>query len=176
MHALRVVLLSLALTAGAVAQPTGANTPFEFNGLVQAGERTLVCVTSLPERHSRWIAVGAQQDGIKVSSYDASNQQVVIESAGRTHTVTLKLPAANASSGTVTANIPSGPLPMATANARVAVTNEEKEREARFLVSDLLEIGMIQRKAYEEAQKKKAAAQAEQGKAEQQKKEPAEKR
>ena len=36
---------------------------------------------------------------------------------------------------------------------------EKQEEEARMLVSDLLEIGMAQRKAYEEAQKKAAAEQ-----------------
>jgi hypothetical protein len=35
----------------------------------------------------------------------------------------------------------------------------KQEREARMLVSDLLEIGMQQRKAYEEAQKKAQQAQ-----------------
>jgi hypothetical protein len=35
-----------------------------------------------------------------------------------------------------------------------------QEQEARMLVSDLLEIGMAQRKAYEEAQKKAAAEKA----------------
>ena len=49
------------------------------------------------------------------------------------------------------------PLPMATVAPRVAVTNEEKATEARMLVSDLLEIGMVQRKAYEEAQRRAAA-------------------
>jgi len=36
-------------------------------------------------------------------------------------------------------------------------TKEEQEREARMLVSDLMEIGMRQRKAYEEARKKAEA-------------------
>lgn len=38
-------------------------------------------------------------------------------------------------------------------------TREDQEREARMLVSDLMEIGMRQRKAYEEAQKKAKADQ-----------------
>jgi hypothetical protein len=37
------------------------------------------------------------------------------------------------------------------------VSKEEQEREARMLVSDLMEIGMRQRKAYEEARKKAEA-------------------
>ena len=39
----------------------------------------------------------------------------------------------------------------------------KQERDARMLVSDLLEIGMAQRKAYEEAQKKAAATPAQPG-------------
>ena len=39
-----------------------------------------------------------------------------------------------------------------------AVEIVKQEREARMLVSDLLEIGMQQRKAYEEAARKAAAA------------------
>lgn len=42
------------------------------------------------------------------------------------------------------------------------LTVARQEEEARMLVSDLLEIGMAQRKAYEEAQKKAAAQPAEQ--------------
>jgi len=38
-----------------------------------------------------------------------------------------------------------------------AASKEEQEREARMLVSDLMEIGMRQRKAYEEARKKAEA-------------------
>ena len=48
------------------------------------------------------------------------------------------------------------PLPVAQVAQPVPTTTEEKEREARMLVSDLLEIGMIQRKAYEDAQRQAA--------------------
>lgn len=47
---------------------------------------------------------------------------------------------------------PAGPAAPATAEA----TRIKQETEARMLVSDLLEIGMAQRKAYEEAQRKAA--------------------
>lgn len=66
----------------------------------------------------------------------------------------------------------SGPAPAPAAAEPVAApkpdnsgksqTIARQEEEARMLVSDLLEIGMAQRKAYEEAQKKAAAQQAEQ--------------
>lgn len=66
---------------------------------------------------------------------------------------------------------PSADAPVAAAPAPVSARPEapakpttvaRQEEEARMLVSDLLEIGMAQRKAYEEAQKKAAAAQTEQ--------------
>jgi hypothetical protein len=50
-----------------------------------------------------------------------------------------------------------GPAGGALPQVAPLVTREEKEREARMLVSDLLEIGMRQRKAYEEAQRKATA-------------------
>lgn len=71
-------------------------------------------------------------------------------------------------------SLPAAPptdAPVAAAPAPVAAKPEapakpttvaRQEEEARMLVSDLLEIGMAQRKAYEEAQKKAAAAQTEQ--------------
>jgi hypothetical protein len=45
-----------------------------------------------------------------------------------------------------------GPPPAATA------TPEQEQREARMLVSDLLEIGVQQRKAYQDAKQKAAEA------------------
>lgn len=166
---MRALLLGLLVTlfstavgwsqSGARAADAGSAV-FEFNGLIRTGDQILVCVTSLPERHSRWIAVGSQSDGIKVARYDASSQQIVVEAAGRSHTVALRqsTPVIGNRAGGAVAASDMAPLPVAPTVARAPVTNEEKEREARFLVSDLLEIGMIQRKAYEEAQKKKAAA------------------
>ena len=58
---------------------------------------------------------------------------------------------ATAASGPTTLTDPAKP-----AAPVVAPTIARQEEEARMLVSDLLEIGMAQRKAYEEAQKKAA--------------------
>jgi hypothetical protein len=70
------------------------------------------------------------------------------------------LPASNASSSTaqtgaagVAAAQAAQPAPPATPEAQAQV---KAETEARMLVSDLLEIGMAQRKAYEEAQRRAA--------------------
>jgi hypothetical protein len=147
------------------AAPAATAAEFEFTGLVSTGARTMVCVTAVPEKRSRWIAVGAQADGIKVVSHDPKAQQIVIEQGGRSLTLALK---SSSPRPETPADEPAGPLPVAAAPLPVAgiaepvpITDQEKEREARMLVSDLLEIGMIQRKAYEEAQRKNAGSETE---------------
>ncbi|MBI5691627.1 MAG: hypothetical protein HZC55_16210 [Verrucomicrobia bacterium] len=63
-------------------------------------------------------------------------------------------PAAAPTAPTETA--PSTPAPVGAAPASPAEVQRRQETEARMLVSDLLEIGMAQRKAYEEAQRRAA--------------------
>jgi hypothetical protein len=154
-------------SSGSTQGAAEASQSFEFTGVVATAARTLICVTSTADRRSRWIPLEGRLEGIKVTSYDPVAQQIVIETGGRTHTLALKRPTARANIAPPAAPPPVAamPLPMpppANAGANIAqampTTNEEKEREARMLVSDLLEIGMIQRKAYEEAQRKEAEA------------------
>jgi hypothetical protein len=72
------------------------------------------------------------------------------------------LPAANpvnaAVSGASSTNPPPQPTAPAPAPGSPAEIQARQETEARMLVSDLLEIGMAQRRAYEEAQRKAAEA------------------
>lgn len=71
----------------------------------------------------------------------------------------MKQPTVIGTSGITVATVPVAPtvpLPPPSSPA-------EAEREARMLVSDLLEIGMQQRKAYEEAQRKASAESARRG-------------
>ncbi len=145
---------------------TGAPATFEFTGWVKAGAKTMVCVTHVPEQRSRWIAVGEQADGLKVISHDASAQRIVIQQGGQQHTLSLKRSTPRPENAAVAeaapmpmplpAPVAGEPLPVAQVAQPVPTTTEEKEREARMLVSDLLEIGMIQRKAYEDAQRQAA--------------------
>lgn len=68
-------------------------------------------------------------------------------------------PGTGAGQGGVTISAaPAAPAPAAAENPEA--TRIRQETEARMLVSDLLEIGMAQRKAYEEAQRKAAAGEA----------------
>jgi hypothetical protein len=71
-------------------------------------------------------------------------------------------PAPVAAPAVATQPAAAGTTPTAPANATPggAETVAKQEQEARMLVSDLLEIGMAQRKAYEEAQRKAAGGDA----------------
>lgn len=136
-----------------------ANAKFELNGITRLDDTAMVCITTLADKRSRWIKVGATVEGIKVLNYDAATGAVVIRQAGQDVTLGLKQPTYDPVQ--LAAYQPpamTAPLPMATPALNAPVTNEEKATEARMLVSDLLEIGMIQRKAYEEAQARERAA------------------
>ena len=129
----------------------------------------LVDTTNAGKSRSRWLAVGTKADDLEVLSCDVDKNEAVVRLGSDLKTLTLRKPA-GVQSGPVP-GLPSPPLslplagPAGGAMPQVAplVTREEKEREARMLVSDLLEIGMRQRKAYEEAQRKAAADAAKKG-------------
>lgn len=142
------------------AAPAAAPPAHEFSGVIVAGSSVLVNIADVQARRSTWITVGQSADGIDAVSYDPKTENVVVRIAKQTKTLTLKKPTVAAHAGPVLATVavaPTVPLPPPSSPA-------EAEREARMLVSDLLEIGMAQRKAYEEAQRK-AAAEAASGKA-----------
>lgn len=136
----------------------------EFTGALLAGAQTQVCITRRQARRSVWIRVGESAAGIEVVSHDPGEETVIIRAEGVTHHLKLKSasPLTAAAPATalrpVTAPVaPVAPLSAPLLDPPPPVTIAEKEREARMLVSDLLEIGMQQRKAYEEARRKAAA-------------------
>lgn len=148
---------------GTAAAAAPANETLELTGFSGTGKTTVVCVTDLQTKRSYWIPVGSTSEGIKVLSFDAAQDQTTITVGGRQKTLRMRktavTAAANANPGVVAASF--GTPPVATpvtqgvpqpppAPGSVA----QQETEARMLVSDLLEIGIQQRKAYEEAQKK----------------------
>ncbi len=172
-------------TAGG-AVTVGASEAWEFAAVQTVEKKTSVYIYDRPSKKGRWIAVGDTADGIAVKSYDAARDLVAVRVGGVDKTLALRK--ASASNGAATPapaaataaawNVP----PPATAPAAAPVapptdtpaalptvpqppppapgTIAHQEQEARMLVSDLLEIGMVQRKAYEEAQKKAAAEKA----------------
>jgi hypothetical protein len=105
-------------------------------------------------------------NGIQVVNHDPQTDTVTIRHGGREIPLGLKqasfdpaaLDAVRASA------VSTAPLPSAGVALNVALTEEEKATEARMLVSDLLEIGMEQRKAYAEKQAAEREAQREETK------------
>ena len=135
--------------AGPVADQS---TELTLSGITSIGGKTLVCVTVVAEKRSHWIKVGESAARIEVLSHSKETGQVSLRYNGKSMTLQLTKPTFNPSSLAQYSPIPSGPLPVAQLATSVPLTNEQKEAEARYLVSDLLEIGMIQREAYKKAQ------------------------
>jgi hypothetical protein len=151
------------------AGPQAATAPtepaeFELTGVMRLGADPLVCITRVKDQRSFWLKPGQSASGITLVSHDPATHQTVIRHAGRELQLALKERSFDPDKLSVYQ--PTGPVRSAGLAESVPLTNKEKETEARMLVSDLLEIGMIQRKAYQEAKQqevaeKRAARQAE---------------
>ena len=155
--------------ANAAPAATNVNAPYSLTGMTVVGKNTLVGIMRTSDKRSFWIQVGKTVGDLTAISYDASKDQAVIRANGKLQTLTMKKSAV-VSGPPVTSVIPQ---PVTAAGPAAAVTQppvdvptapmsvqEEKEMEARMLVTDLLEIGQRQRKAYEEAQRQAAARKA----------------
>ncbi len=152
--------------AGAAAPTQKEPSAYSFAGMTVVGGETLLSITRESDKRSTWIPLGKTVGDITAISYDAKKDEAVIRADGRELTLTIRKavvvsapthrpppylatqPAANAPA---VAPAPE-PVKMPAMNQQ-----EEKEMEARMLVSDLLEIGQQQRRAYEAAQREAAA-------------------
>ena len=183
---LPVTALALATGAGVAGEPLAKDSPFlprstataaaagaanegyQLAGYVAQDKGGMLSVTRVSDKRSFWTPLGGTANDITAVSYDSVLDQAVIRVGGRTLSISLRrssvLPGNNiaptvASSSPVAAPAspstnpslpPQPPLP-------APGTQAFQEREARMLVTDLLEIGLEQRKAYEEAQRQAAA-------------------
>lgn len=165
------------------AATSAASETIEFAGVSTIGKKTDLVFKNKTSNKVSWIAKGETKDGISLLNYDPDKEQAVVKFNGAEKVLTLRK-AASASGGVKpVAPIPTGfnvatatplpasvPAPAATAETSAPAApvssapmtpqteQQKQETEARMLVSDLLEIGMAQRKAYEEAQRKTAEA------------------
>lgn len=142
------------------AAPQAAPTEYSLSGMTTVGKETLLSITREKDKRSTWIAVGKSSNEITVLSYDPKKDEAVIEADGKKLTLLMRKaaavipatarPAQNTHEAPSTSTAVTKPAP---AEIKMPPLNqqEEKEMEARMLVSDLLEIGQQQRKAYEAA-------------------------
>jgi hypothetical protein len=147
--------------ATAAATAKGA-TPYELAGMSVAGKATLLSIVRVRDKRSFWVPVGQTVGEITAVSYDPQTDQATIRAEGQLLTLSMR------KSVVVSAPVSRQPIPAPAAPFRPATLpavsippppateQEEKETEARMLVTDLLEIGQEQRRAYEEAQRQAA--------------------
>jgi len=153
----------------ATAPKTSAAAGYEFIGMTEVGKDILLIINRQSDKHSLWVAVGKSVGDLTVVSYDPASESAVIRADNQTLTLTLRKgnvvagPAVQpfAAPTPAPAFAPASPSAVPALSPVVVPTKpmtlqEEKETEARMLVTDLLEIGQQQRKAYEEAQRQAA--------------------
>lgn len=139
--------------------PATAVADYEFVGMTTFGQQTLLGIVRASDKQSFWIPLGRMVNGITAVSYDAKSDRAVIRTDGKTYTLSMRQSAIVPLSSAA----PTAPTTASSNAAPAGVTaapltpQQEKEMEARMLVTDLLEIGQQQRKAYEEAQRQAAA-------------------
>ena len=139
--------------AGVVKETKGE---YELSGVTKIGDKTMGCIEEVSKKKSRWISVGGKADGIELVSCDLAKGEAVVNAGGRQLVLLLRKSSTIKSPSVVSLPLSNetGPAGGKLPALVPLTTKEEQEREARMLVSDLLEIGMRQRKAYEEAQRK----------------------
>jgi hypothetical protein len=150
----------------------------EFAGVSTVGGKTMINLYDREAKHGFWVQEGTTSDGVTVVKYDSSHDQVTIRRNGAEKLLPLRAASAVVSGPVVAPTIPAmqpispppaiagstpatAPITPATDPAAPAApttpaaqARARQEEEARMLVSDLLEIGIAQRKAYEDAQRK----------------------
>ncbi len=155
---------------GAAPAPQVEGGDHELVGIIATSRQTLVGITQRSSRKSLWIPLGRTVEGIEVVSCEPERDRAVVRIAGELKTLVMRsgFGGGGAPSPVASAPLPpyapvarqtpsvSTPAPAPAPSAVQSPAQAEQEREARMLVSDLLEIGIQQRKAYEEAQRKNA--------------------
>jgi hypothetical protein len=146
---------------GTVAAKTAAPGEYELSGMSVVGKETLLSVLRQSDKRSVWIPIGKTVSEITAVSYNAKTDEAVIRVNGKDLTIAMRKSAVVSGPATrppVAVAVAPVSTPVApAAPAKPMTANEEKETEARMLVTDLLEIGQQQRKAYEEAQRQAAS-------------------
>ena len=143
-------------------QAGGPAESFELAGSSVQGSDVTVCIFERQKKHSVWIPVGGDVDGVHVISYDVGHETAVVTISGSRKELSMrKTVIASTNSGRAgrapqMAAMPPGMAPIAAAPEQPGTPAVQDQKEARMLVSDLLEIGVQQRKAYQDAKLKAA--------------------
>jgi hypothetical protein len=148
--------------AGAAPSANTALANLEFSGVSSVGSKIMINLYDRQEKRGFWVEAGKTSGGVTVVSYDNAHDQVTVRVNGAEKTLPLRAPSAVVNGTAAVVPPPPAPAaaPIAPATAPAQpLSQARQEEEARMLVSDLLEIGMAQRRAYEEAQRRAANGQ-----------------
>jgi hypothetical protein len=148
------------------AKAAGPAQDFELAGSSVQGSQVTICIFERQKKHSEWIPVGGDVSGIHVVSYDAAHDTAVVTISGARKELSMHKSAVVSSNaptnlrgpGATQPQQPTFPIASAIPEAPNTTAAGRDQREARMLVSDLLEIGVQQRKAFQDARQKAAAA------------------
>ena len=148
-----------------------ASNPYELTGSSTTSRETKVCIFDAKAKSSHWIAIGGEFGDIRVVSYDPASDLAVIDVHGSRMSLGMRKAVVSEQPLLASAPIPVPASPQVLSKPAVqpaqgvqpvqpqSAETAKQEREARMLVSDLLDIGMQQRKAAEEAKKREQEAQ-----------------
>ena len=150
---------------GASALGAASAESYQLAGSTSEGSQVTVCIYTQQTKRSQWIPVGATVDGVHVISFDASHDTAVVQIGGSRKELAMRKASVSSAGqaqvlrGPAVAAAPVfQPAPIAAAEPPpppgVPENEVREQREARMLVSDLLEIGVQQRKAYQEAKQR----------------------
>ena len=162
--------------APAAAGVTMSSETIELAGVTTIGKDTNLVFFDKLAKKSHWLKKGETAAGITLVNYDAEQEKAVVRLNGAEKVLQLRKGKGTTGPGHVVAAVPTGfntqepvtstglpaapppPVQAVPSGPPTPETQAKQETEARMLVSDLLEIGMAQRRAYEEAQRKAAEA------------------
>jgi hypothetical protein len=156
-------------SGNAVVNGSAPAQDYELAGSTSEDQQVSVCIFERQAKKTEWIPVGGNVDGIHVISFDNNHDTAVVMVGGQRKEISMRKATVAKASGPVAPRpafadnvqaAPAAPIASAPAPLPAATTAPEQEqREARMLVSDLLEIGVQQRKAYQDAKLKAASGQ-----------------
>lgn len=154
------------------AQPANSSLAgLELTGIVVIDQHPRFSLRDLSNSKSYWLELNRPEDGLTITSYDATNNTATVQGGGGSRLLFLKeiaitaaplppaapvLPA-GAPALPVAAKAPPRPEPMPANLTPEQKKQRQAETEARMLVSDLMEISMQERARNAEAQRLKAA-------------------
>ena len=125
---------------------------YELAGSTVEGGNVSVCIFDRQKKHSQWISVGEEADGVRVVQFDNANDTVIVNVDGIRKELTMR-------KSKVTSLQPPmiNPLQRDVSSTPMTVAQREAN-EARTMVNGVMSSAAQQRRAYEDARVRQGAS------------------